>query len=408
MRSAVPYRLIGGTRFYERAEIKDVLAYLATIVNPADETAVRRILNSPKRGIGQVTETRIANFAAEHGETFRQAMRHADDLGVGPKLRHAIADLATLLDEAAEMTDPDRPAGPATVADIVKHVVKATGYVEALRATGNPQDDARAENVEEFVSVAKEFAKRNAGGTLVEFLTEVSLVAASDDLDDASGSVSLMTLHTAKGLEFDAVFITGVEEELLPHRMSIDTPDGIAEERRLFYVGVTRARKRLYLTLARSRTQFGEFAGAMPSRFLDEIPAELIEWHEAPGSGFGGGAFSGESGARMLAGRSQGRIRGSAGHGEHVHLDGPDRPERGERGAGASKHRWTNAVTGAVRDNSGLELAAGDRIRHADFGEGTVRAVLGAESKRIAEVDFDAGSRKKLLIRVAPIEKLDA
>ena len=266
------------------------------------------------------------------------------------------------------------------------------GYVDKLRATGNPQDEARAENVEELVSVAKEFDKQHPDGTLVDFLTEVALVAAADEIDDESGVVSLMTLHTAKGLEFDVVFITGVEEQLLPHRMSADEPGGLAEERRLFYVGITRARKLLHLTLAMQRTTFGESAPSLPSRFLQEVPDALIDWRQPPGmpqtrqlgsSGFGGSARTRES-AQMPAGRG---------------LKGTFKPTR-------ENQRFANRVTGAVRDNSALELATGDRVKHTDFGEGTVRAVLGAGAKRIAEIDFDEVGRKKLLIKIAPIEKL--
>src|SRR5690606_6812886 len=158
-----------------------------------------------------------------------------------------------------------------------------SGLIEALRASRDPQDEARAENIEELIAVAKDFERNNPDGELVDFLTEVSLVAAADDLDDSSGTVSLMTLHTAKGLEYDAVFLTGIEEDLLPHRMSASEPGGPAEERRLFYVGITRARKRLFLSLAMTRAQYGETAVAMPSRYLQEIPAELIEWRQSPG-----------------------------------------------------------------------------------------------------------------------------
>lgn len=392
IRSAVPYKLIGGTKFYERAEVKDIVAYLLTIANPADELSVRRIINSPKRSIGPATETAISNFARENDITFREAMGRAGELGLGPKVTRAIAELAEILDRAESSIDPDRPQGPVAVSQVLIDLLQDIGYVDKLRATGNPQDEARAENVEELVSVAKEFDKQHPDGTLVDFLTEVALVAAADEIDDESGVVSLMTLHTAKGLEFDVVFITGVEEQLLPHRMSADEPGGLAEERRLFYVGITRARKLLHLTLAMQRTTFGESAPSLPSRFLQEVPDALIDWRQPPGmpqtrqlgsSGFGGSARPRES-AQIPAGRG---------------LKGTFKPTR-------ENQRFANRVTGAVRDNSALELATGDRVKHTDFGEGTVRAVLGAGAKRIAEIDFDEVGRKKLLIKIAPIEKL--
>ena len=440
IRSAIPYRLVGGTKFYERAEIKDVLAYLASAANPADELAVRRILNSPKRGIGPATETALWEFSQKHDITFREAMSRADELGLGPKVTRAILGVAELLDAATEALDPQRPTGVAPVAETVKHLIQGSGYLEALYATENPQDEARAENVVEFMNVAKEYDKNSPDGSLVEFLTEVALVAAADDLDDGSGVVALMTLHTAKGLEYDAVFITGVEEDLLPHRISAQEPGGPAEERRLFYVGITRARKRLYLSLAMTRAQFGETSVAMPSRFLQEIPGELIDWKVSPGmatSRFGaepralnarrGGGFGGDSyGTGGGYGRSgagaefgSGAPAGERGFSSAVRFKESDAGREFGRGgsAGASvgspgaagapvKRKWANEVTGQVRDNSALVLEIGDRIRHVDFGEGTVRALLGSEAKRIAEIDFDTAGRKKLLVKIAPIDKI--
>lgn len=224
IRSALPYRVLGGTKFYERAEIKDVMAYLISVANPQDALALRRILNSPKRGIGPATETQLASFAEANGVSYREAMRQAASLGLGPKVTSAILQLAGLLDEASELIDPDRAAGPAPVFEVLALLLEKSGYVTALRAKRDPQDEARAENVEELLAVTKEFGKNNPEGSLIDFLTEVSLVAAVDDLDDSSGTVSLMTLHTAKGLEFDAVFLTGIEEDLLPHRMSANEP----------------------------------------------------------------------------------------------------------------------------------------------------------------------------------------
>src|SRR5690606_31298335 len=198
--------------------------------------------------------------------SFREAMREATGLGLGPKVTNAILSLSALLDEGEKLVAEGK------VSDVLTLLVTKSGLIEALRASRDPQDEARAENIEELIAVAKDFERNNPDGELVDFLTEVSLVAAADDLDDSSGTVSLMTLHTAKGLEFKAVFITGVEEGLLPHQMSVEEPGGISEERRLMYVGITRARERLYLTLASTRATFGDIAAAMPSRFLQEIP----------------------------------------------------------------------------------------------------------------------------------------
>ncbi|MBM7471410.1 DNA helicase-2/ATP-dependent DNA helicase PcrA [Subtercola frigoramans] len=398
IRSAVPYRVLGGTRFYERAEIKDVLAYLIAVANPRDALALRRILNTPKRGIGPATETALGFFAESNEVSYRDAMRRSTELGLGPKVTQAILDLATLLDEATEMIDPERNAGPVTVAEILTLLLDRSGYVVALRAGRDPQDEARAENVEELVAVTKEFQKNNPGGSLVDFLTEVSLVAAADELDDTSGTVSLMTLHTAKGLEYEAVFLTGVEEDLLPHRMSASEPGGPAEERRLFYVGITRARKRLYLSLAMTRAQYGETAVAMPSRYLQEIPAELIDWRQSPGMATSRG---GTQPRALNANRSSG-----GGFASRTPSRASDSLSFTDRALPRVKAEWPNRVTAQVRDNGDLELEPGDRIRHTDFGEGRVNAVTGEGTKRVAHVQFDAAGSKKLLIKIAPIEKI--
>jgi DNA helicase-2/ATP-dependent DNA helicase PcrA len=388
IRSALPYRVLGGTKFYERAEIKDAFGYLIAVANPADPMALRRIMNTPKRGIGGVTEAGLQAWADAHGVTLRESMRHADEQGYGPKITGSILGLVAILDEVALTSDT------AKVPDVLIALLEKTGFIEALRASRDPQDEARAENVEELVAVTKEFQKNNPDGTLLDFLTETSLVAAADELDDSSGTVSLMTLHTAKGLEYEAVFLTGVEEDLLPHRMSASEPGGPAEERRLFYVGITRARKKLYLSLAMTRAQFGEVSVAMPSRYLQEIPPELIDWRQSPGMA----TSRGGSQPRSLNQRREGLA-----------------PSRfSESGPGATalaraarpKTEWKSAVTNIVRDNGDLTLVAGDRIRHVDFGDGKVTAVTGAGSKSVAEVQFETAGRKRLLIKISPIEKL--
>ncbi|MFN4002695.1 ATP-dependent helicase [Microcella sp.] len=375
IRAGLPYRVLGGTKFYERAEIKDLMAYLIAVANPADGLAMRRILNTPKRGIGPATETALANHADELGGTMHDALRDAAALGLGPKVTTAILDLAAILDRAADSIST------ALVPDLLTGIIEATGYLAALRASRDPQDEARAENVEELVAVTRDFQKNNPEGRLVDFLTEVALVAAADDLDDSSGTVSLMTLHTAKGLEYDAVFITGVEENLLPHQMSAAEPGGPAEERRLFYVGITRARTVLHLSLAMTRSTFGDTQVASPSRYLQEIPTELIDWRDSPGMGA----------------RSSTRSLGTGRDGFRYSASLP---------ASKPKTEWANRVTASVRDNGDLTLAVGDRIRHVDFGDGTVSAVTGVGPKSIAEVQFDTAGRKRLLIKIAPLEKL--
>jgi DNA helicase-2/ATP-dependent DNA helicase PcrA len=399
IRSAVPYKIMGGTKFYERAEIKDALAYLVAVANPADEMALRRILNKPRRGIGDVTETAIARYAAEHDITFRDALANSAQLGVGPKLQKAIDQLDAVLSEASALMLPasGELAPSSAVTEGLTLLLNKSGYFDALRASRDPQDEARLENLDELVAVTREFARNNPEGTIIDFLTEVALVADADDLDDASGSVSLMTLHTAKGLEFDAVFLTGVEEDLLPHRISAGEPGGPQEERRLFYVGITRARKRLHVSLAMTRAQFGEVTVAMPSRFLQEIPAELIDWRQSPGDVNGRGGT--QSRALNARGRrpGQGRNGGSRYGDDLVPL-----PKR----APADPSKFPNRIPAKVRDNGDMELSAGDRIRHDDFGEGRVDAITGEGAKRVAHVRFETVGAKKLLVKIAPIAKL--
>ncbi|MEZ3161710.1 UvrD-helicase domain-containing protein [Microbacterium sp. BWT-B31] len=402
IRSAVPYKIMGGTKFYERAEIKDALAYLVAVANPADEMALRRIVNRPRRGIGDVTIETIARYARDEQITFRDALANAPALGVGPKIQAAITHLDAVLAEASDLMLP--PSGelapPTAITEGLQVLLNKGGYYDALRASRDPQDEARIENLDELVAVTREFARNNPEGTILDFLTEVALVSDADDLDDASGSVSLMTLHTAKGLEYDAVFLTGVEEDLIPHRISAGEPGGPQEERRLFYVGITRARKRLYLSLAMTRAQFGEVSVAMPSRFLQEIPAELLHWRQSPGDvNSRGGSQSRALNARRGAGSGFG---GSGSGGRY----GDDLVPLAKRTPTGSIEKFANRIPAKIRDNGDLELAPGDRIRHDDFGEGRVDLVTGEGAKRVAHVRFDKAGAKKLLIKVAPIEKL--
>ena len=402
IRSAVPYKIMGGTKFYERAEIKDALAYLVAVANPADEMAMRRIINKPRRGIGDVTIEAISRYAQDQQITFRDALANSSALGVGPKIQASIAHLDAVLAEASALMLPatGELAPPTAVAEGLQLLLGKSGYTDALRASRDPQDEARVENLDELVAVAREFARNNPEGTVDDFLAEVALVSDADDLEDASGSVSLMTMHTAKGLEYDAVFVTGVEEDLIPHRISAGEPGGPQEERRLFYVGITRARKRLYLSLAMTRAQFGEVTVAMPSRFLQEIPSELVHWRQSPGDVNSRG---GTQSRALNARRGAGGGFGGSGPGSRY---GEDLVPLGRREPNGSIEKFANRIPAKVRDNGDMVLAPGDRIRHDDFGEGRVDAVTGEGAKRIAHVRFDKAGPKKLLIKIAPIEKL--
>jgi DNA helicase-2/ATP-dependent DNA helicase PcrA len=372
IRSALPYRVVGGTKFYERAEIKDAFGYLVAISNRKDDLALRRILNVPKRGIGDATETQIAKHAEKQDLSVREVLAHVSEMGFGPKITTSVLQLSDLLNELEAMIET------ATVDEILRAALSRSGLLDALKASRDPQDEARVENLDELVNVAKEFQRNNPEGKLPDFLNEVALVAAADDIDDESGTVSLMTLHTAKGLEYDVVFLTGIEEGLLPHKMSFMVPGGTAEERRLFYVGITRAKKRLHISLALSRSTFGETDSALPSRFLSEVPDELIAWRES-GANRGGAPKQFRPSIADTSGFGNREIK--------------------------PRTEWKGAIS-SVRNNEGLQLAVGDQIEHDDFGLGKVIAVSGEGARQTAEINFGSAGKKRLLVKVAPIKKL--
>src|SRR5271154_2762281 len=276
IRVGLPYRVVGGVRFYERREVRDLLAYLRLIANPADEVSLRRVLNVPKRGIGDRAEEYVAAYAQRERVTFAQALRRPADVpGIAARSAAAIAGFNALMAGLRELAE----TGP--VAELAEAVLDRTGYIEALESSSDLQDASRGENLEELVSVAREFDGSRADGTLADFLEQVSLVADADQIPDGEehgGLVTMMTLHTAKGLEFPVVFLTGMEEEVFPHQRSLANKKELEEERRLAYVGITRAMQRLYLTRAVARTWWGRPEYHKQSRFLDEIPPGLIEW----------------------------------------------------------------------------------------------------------------------------------
>lgn len=420
MRAAIPYRVMGGTKFYERSEIKDMLAYLTSIINPYDPLAWSRLLGAPKRGIGPATEAQIALYQETNNLNFHEAMLAAAEIGLGQKARTAVLALGQLLHSCAQRAFGDNTTDtpPAPVAEIIETILEHTGYVELLRAKRDPQEEARAENVEELLAQAREFDKQNPGAGLTEYLTEVSLVAAADDLDDYSGAVSLMTLHTAKGLEYPTVFLTGLEEGLLPHQMSFDDPFGVEEERRLMYVGVTRARKQLYLTLAATRAVFGDISAAIPSRFLSDIPENLLEWRQAPGevagTNFGGGlrpaARSGTGAARISGAGFSVKSTDESDSGAMANAMQAWRERKKQAAAAqAAGKGFSNMINATVlRDSAHLQLAVGDRVLHESYGEGQVLRLSGSGSKQIAHIEFAQLGEKKLLVRLAPLQKLSA
>ena len=364
----VPYMVIGGLKFYERKEIKDALAYLTAVANPRNDEAIRRILNEPSRGIGEKTELKIAELARRDESSFRQALLKTDSLSLGPKLTATLNSFSKLLN------DLDAMSVEAKIAEVLSAALNLSGYRANLEDSRDPQDEARVDNLDALIGQVSEYQRQYPEATIAEYLADIALAAAADEIDDDSGSVSMMTLHTAKGLEYDVIFLVGLEQGTLPHVRSFDEPGGVAEERRLLYVGMTRAKQKLYLSSALQRTLFGSTTAFLPSSFLADIPIELIQ---------------SEGATRASAGTITGGYRGMA--------PSATPPKARTEIAGSIKE---------VRDNGDLQLSVGDRIQHSDYGQGVVTELRGEGARQVAQVNFDSGATKSLVVKIAPIEKL--
>ncbi|GAS86417.1 DNA helicase PcrA [Mycolicibacterium brisbanense] len=393
IRAGIPYKVVGGVRFYERREIRDIVAYLRVLDNPGDSVSMRRILNTPRRGIGDRAEACVAVYAENTGGSFNDALQAAAE-GRVPMLNtrseKAIASFVALLDDLRGKLDSE-------LGDLVEAVLERTGYRRELEASSDPQDLARLDNLNELVSVAHEFSIDLANakalaedepvdedipetGVLAQFLERVSLVADADEIpEDGAGVVTMMTLHTAKGLEFPAVFVTGWEDGMFPHMRALGDPTELSEERRLAYVGITRARQRLYLSRAKVRSSWGQPMLNPESRFLREIPEELINWRrvEQPASAY---SASGASGATGWAGA------GNAGR------YGTPRP--------------APARPAAARNRPLIVLEPGDRVTHDKYGLGRVEEVSGMGETAMSLIDFGSAGRVKLMHNHAPVQKL--
>ncbi|MEU6851426.1 DNA helicase PcrA [Actinacidiphila alni] len=388
IRVGLPYKVVGGVRFYERREVRDVLAYLRVLSNPEDTVPLRRILNVPKRGIGERAEAMIDALAAREQITFPQALRRVEEAyGMAARSTNAVKRFNTLLEELRTIVESG--AGPAVV---LEAVLERTGYLAELQASTDPQDETRVENLQELAAVALEFEQeRDADepGTLADFLERVALVADSDqipDEDESGGVITLMTLHTAKGLEFPVVFLTGMEDGVFPHMRALGQVKELEEERRLAYVGITRARERLYLTRSMMRSAWGQPAYNPPSRFLEEIPATLIQWKRTGGSP-GGGPRSGSGSGSDAIGKAAASLASVV-------------TGRGRSGTGGF------ATRRAAGDRPVISLKVGDRVTHDQFGLGTVVSVTGQAGDEKATIDFGDERPKLLLLRYAPVEKL--
>lgn len=403
IRVGLPYKVVGGTRFYERREIKDAIAYLRAVANPDDDVNVRRILNVPKRGLGDRAEAAVAGLAARERLSFGAALDRVDEIaGLTARSLNPLRTFAALMTDLRALADSGaRPA------EVLAAVLDRTGYLAELRASEDPQDASRVENLAELHAVASEFTQADPEGDLADFLERVSLVADSDQIpsaDDAAGDadgkpvvdqgmVTLMTLHTAKGLEFPVVFLTGLEDGTFPHMRSLHDEAELAEERRLAYVGITRARERLYLSRSAVRSAWGMANEFPASRFLDEIPENLLDWRRressmatlrAGGSGYGGGWGNRRS-------NDEGTAIGSR-SGPVTRSTVPPSPSFGSGSAKA--------------DEDIPSLQVGDRVTHDTYGLGTVVVVEGAGRNAVAKIDFGADGVKRLLLRYSPVEKL--
>ena len=367
LRIAIPYKVVGGVRFYERKEVKDFLAYLRVLVNAEDEISLRRIINTPKRGIGDRALDCVDLFAAEAEISFWSALTQAKQApNIPTRALASINDFITLIESLRTLVEAK--VAPSVIAQAV---LEQSGLLAELVNSDDPQDESRVENLQELVSVAGEYEESEVDDgeeiSLLGFLEKVSLVADSDQIpegEDHGGVVTLMTLHTAKGLEFPTVFLTGMEEGIFPHTRTLGDKNEIEEERRLAYVGLTRARLRLYLSRAEYRSSWGAPNYNPPSRFLDEIPDGLVTWNQSSTTSF--------SPVRTSTIRSAGPLAKATGK----------------------------------RSNTTLVLTIGDRVSHDTFGLGKVISVDGEGDKAQATIDFGSSGQKRLLLRYAPVEKL--
>jgi DNA helicase-2/ATP-dependent DNA helicase PcrA len=407
IRVGLPYKVVGGVRFYERKEVRDALGYLRAIVNEDDTVSVRRVLNTPKRGIGDRAEACVEALSSRDRISFGQALRHAKNApGISTRAANSITDFVQLLDDLRELT---RTAPPE---EVLEAVLQRSGLLSELEESLDPQDQGRVENLQELVSVAREYTERvesqaepdpdadpeaelAPAATLAGFLEQVALVADADQIPsddpDHQGVVTLMTLHTAKGLEFPVVFLTGLEDGVFPHMRALGDNTELEEERRLAYVGITRARQRLYLSRAVTRSAWGQPQYNPPSRFTDELPTELVRWERTGGSytswsGTGGGVGGRGGGDRQRGGGFSGGTPKAQRIAERLGIDG-------------------SKLATASDLKSAPKVDPGDRVNHQRYGLGRVVAVEGHGPGARAQIDF-GDQVMWLILRHAPIEKI--
>ncbi|HEY5422845.1 MAG TPA: 3'-5' exonuclease, partial [Ilumatobacteraceae bacterium] len=383
MRFGIPYKVVGGTRFYDRREIKDAMAYVRAIANPADEVSVKRVLGVPKRGIGESSVAKLDALAANLGVNFVEAMRHATEAGLTGSAARGVESFVRLLDDLASRLDD----GPG---DLLQAALTESGYLAELEAEGSVEAAGRIENLGELVGSAREFTR------LDEFLEQVALVADTDELDD-DNRVVLMTLHSAKGLEFPAVFLVGMEEGVFPHTRALTEPIELEEERRLAYVGITRAQQRLFLAHAWSRQLFGNTNYNPPSRFIDEIPPALIDQI---------GAVSGRSTYGRQSYRSRDPWADPPPYRRVDRHDSGEADRHRERVVDAAMASAQRAKQPTPSNSQLIGLRLGDDVEHPAFGEGVIIDIRGHDDKAEATIRFREAGTKHLSLAWAPLKKL--
>ncbi|MFT4083868.1 MAG: DNA helicase PcrA [Nocardioides sp.] len=402
IRTGQPYKVVGGVRFYERREVRDALAYLRALANPADQVSLRRILNTPKRGIGDRAVACVNALAERDGLTFFDALQRAEEApGLATRSLTNICAFVELITELQQMVEAGERADV-----ILETTLDRSGYMGSLEESEDPQDATRLDNLAELVAVAREFAEDPVAAPsadpadvdaglvtpgLSDFLERVALVADADQIpEDEDGVVTMMTLHTAKGLEFPVVFLTGLEDGVFPHSRALGDGKELEEERRLAYVGITRARERLYLSRAVVRSAWGAPSHNPASRFLDEMPVDLVDWRRTEPAMTSWNRP--DLGGDRFADHRRGQVFGSP--------------------TAAGRRNFSSAAVradAAAKQRPGREvpsLEPGDRVTHDSFGLGTVVSVEGVADKAVASIDFGASGVKRLLLRYAPVEKL--
>lgn len=378
MRQGIPYTMVGGLKFYERKEIKDIVAYLRFLFNPFDSMSLLRIINVPRRGIGDTSLARLSAYAEAQGMSLFDVISSPEHLGLVPQLNSRARRILT--DFAAAMFDLIAAQETMALPQFVEHVLATTDYAAELEKENKPENEARLENLKEFIGVAKDFASGNESADLEGFLQHIALISDIDEADMAEDRVTLMTLHAAKGLEFPIVFLAGMEEGLFPHSRTLMDPDALEEERRACYVGITRAQRKLYLSYARQRMIFGHLTVYPPSRFLSEIPASHIDAFAAQRTrdSFASPRGAGIGGPRPTAPPPTGASRQSA-----------------VAGSAAAKD--------VIRPNMEVEWRSGDKVKHAKWGLGTVVAVRGSGEERELQIAFPGLGVRALMQKYAPL-----